>query len=301
MKPTAAATVKLPEQRPDGVATLLDFFIQRFPQIDRETWERRFGQGKVFTDDEPVRAHDPYQPLLEVHYLREVEREGPIRTDYAVLHDDDLLVIDKPPFLPVTPGGRYLENCLLNLLIRETGNAELTPLHRLDKDTAGVTIFSKRAETRSRLSLQFHHQPGAIAKEYHAVCDLTRPAPESRVRLEDHIARSQTEYHMQVVYPDREPNSRCEVETIRLDGDRALMRLLPRTGRKHQLRVQLAHAGWPIVNDRLYGVRPRFAPDDISNPLQLCCQKIVWRGLSTPDEATPRDVEWISQRTLILP
>jgi len=277
-----AATVKLPEIAPDGVATFLDFFVRRFPRVPAEVWSRRFDEGKVFCEEGALAAGAPYRPLLEVHYIREVEREWPVRVDYRVVYEDaDLLVVDKPPFLPVTPGGHYLRNCLLRRLVEATDNDELAPLHRLDKDTSGVTLFSKRAATRSRFVDLFREPAGRLSKEYLALCDARAEPPGERTRLEDHVARSGEAYHLQAVVPGRPPNAVCEIEVVERAGERALFRVFPLTGRKHQIRVQLRHAGFPIVNDRLYGLRPRHDPDDLSDPLQLNCHRIVLRGHPT--------------------
>ena len=81
----------------------------------------------------------PYRVGLEVHYYREVPDELPIPFDEVVLHADaDLLVADKPHFLPVTPAGAHVHETLLGRLIRRTGNPSLAPLHRIARDTAGL-------------------------------------------------------------------------------------------------------------------------------------------------------------------
>jgi len=137
------STVKLPEQPPPGVQTIFDFFLLRFPRIPRTTWMGRFASGKVWATGERIDAETPYRPLLEVHYRREVGREPPVREDFRVVWSDHhLLVVDKPPNLPVTPGGRWVRGCLLHLLLEATGNDRIAPLHRLDRLTSGLVLLS---------------------------------------------------------------------------------------------------------------------------------------------------------------
>ncbi|MCX7044069.1 MAG: pseudouridine synthase [Candidatus Sumerlaeota bacterium] len=352
MKRPETAIVKLPEIAPEGVRTLLDFFVRRFPQIAPDVWRRRFDEGKVLCPAGPLAADASYQPLLEISYLREVEREWPVRSDYRVAHEDaDLLVIDKPPFLPVTPGGHYLGNCLLSLLMKATANEELAPLHRLDRETSGLIIFSKRERSRSHYSKLFRDEmdskwqrrwlkraqevgatgsatilvasgatesrdaererrgeaawtneaweflAGArhfLYKEYCAVCDLVAEPPAARARLAHYLAPMKSIYSNEPAPENLPPNSFCEIEMIERAGERGLFRICPITGRRHQIRIQMARAGFPIVNDRIYGLHPRYDPDDISAPLLLNCQRLEIRDFPAYDRAGKLNFSWHS-------
>ena len=88
MTATRPSTVKLPELPPQGVKTVFDFFLRRFPRIAPATWRDRFAAGKVWAAGEQIDAGTLYQPLLEVHYRREVEREPPVREDFRVVWSD---------------------------------------------------------------------------------------------------------------------------------------------------------------------------------------------------------------------
>jgi tRNA pseudouridine32 synthase / 23S rRNA pseudouridine746 synthase len=299
MKPRFASTIRLPERQPEGTRTVFDYFLRRFPRIAPEVWLDRFRAGKIATDAGPLTLDAPFEPLVEVYYQREVEREWPARTDYRVVHEDArLLVVDKPPFLPVIPGGHYVRHCLLNLLIESTGNDAIAPLHRLDKDTSGITLFSKCSESRSHFARMFLESGSQLTKEYLAVCDVTATARPLPARFEDHIARDAHDYHLQAIHDDRPPNSVCDVELVETKGARALLRVHPVTGRKHQIRVQLSHAGYPIVNDRLYGLRPRFDPEDLSEPLQLNCHRIAVAGYPGYEGEGTLDCKWVSEQAL---
>ncbi len=289
------STVRLPERRPEGVVTILDFFLHRFPRIDEETWRSRFAAGKVRSGDGALTGDEPYRPLLEVHYRREVEREPEVRSDFTIVwSDDDLIVVDKPPHLPVTPGGPWVRNCLLHLLSVATGNDELAPLHRLDRLTSGLVVFSCNRKSRSHFAGLF--QPGAqVEKIYTAVCELRRENAPIRAVLEHHIARSPDQYWRQVMVPGRRTNARCVIERVGEAGNLALYRVRPYTGRKHQIRVQLADAGLPILGDPLYGSDPRHDPDDLSTRLCLDAHVLRVGGFPLPDGELMSAV-WTSTR-----
>ena len=289
------STVKLPAQRPKGVETVFDFFIRRFPRISASEWRARFAKQKVFTASGPLNTEDDFTPLLEVHYFREVEKEHPVRKDYRIVHQDaELLVVDKPPFLPVTPSGAYVHNCLWRLLIEATGNRQLTPLHRVDKDAAGLIAFAQRSSTRGRLARLFHPPFSQLDKSYLALCELGDRAPPPWLRLRHHLARSPDAYHLQQVFPGRPANSICEAVLLERRGNCALFRLRPQTGRKHQLRRQLSSAGLPLINDSLYGSKPSYDPQDLTQPLGLICHQLALHNLPKDWEPALQNVKWRS-------
>jgi len=294
--PVRPSTVKLPEQPPQGERTIFDFFLHRFPRISRTTWLERFTDGKVWATGTPIDADTPFRPLLEVHYRREVEREPPVREDYRVVWSDrHLMVVDKPPNLPVTPGGRWVRHCLLHLLLEATGNDRIAPLHRLDRLTSGVLLLSLDPATRSHFAGLF--QPQSMAeKVYTAVCELKRDPPSQRFTLAHHITRSEDEYWRQAVQPELTPNARCDVEVMAVKNGLVLARVRPLTGRKHQIRVQLAHEGLPILGDPLYGSVRSHNPDDLSQRLWLDAHQLVVTDFSGPPGTEKLTAEWTSSR-----
>jgi tRNA pseudouridine32 synthase / 23S rRNA pseudouridine746 synthase len=293
--PVRPSTVTLPEVPPDGAATLLDFFAQRFPRIPAAIWVERFAAGRIWTDHGPVAADDPYRPLLVVHYRREVEREPPVRTDFRVVWSDrHLLVVDKPPNLPVTPGGRWVKGCLLHLLAEATGTTDTVPLHRLDRLTSGLVLLSLDPASRSHYGRLFQPDP-LLQKTYTAVSEVLGEPPSGRFTLDHHVARSREHHWRQVVRPGLPANAHCEVEVLQAAGGLALLRLRPTTGRKHQLRVQLAEAGLPVLGDPLYGTSPCHGPDDGSQRLWLDAHRLAVHGFAGPD-GCDLDAEWTSSR-----
>jgi len=294
--PVRPSIVTLPGRCPDGVASLLDFFRLRFPRISEATWRERFANGKVWADTGAVTAGDAYVPGLRLHYRREVAHEPPVRTDVRIVwHDDDLLVVDKPPHLPVTPGGRWVRGCLLHLLAERTDASELAPLHRLDRLTSGLVVLSRNPATRAHVARLF--QRGAqVEKVYTAVCEPGEGELLRGAVLEHHLARSASEYWRQVVRPDRPPNAISEIDLEATAGGLALYRVRPHTGRKHQIRVQLAAAGLPILGDPLYGRSPFHDPDDLATRMWLDAHLLRVDGFPSPDGRGPLTVEWRSSR-----
>jgi len=278
------------------VRTIFEFFLQRFPRVPPAIWAERFAHGKVWSIDGLTDAETLFRPLLEVHYRREVDVEPPVRDDYRVVWSDDhLLVVDKPPNLPVTPGGRWVRGCLLHLLLGATGNEDIVPLHRLDRLTSGLVLLSTDPETRSHYSRLFQPRP-VVEKVYTAVCEVLREPRSRQLTLEDCVARSSEEYWRQVVDREAPVNARCEVELISEEGSLVLARVRPSTGRKHQIRVQLANAGLPVLGDPLYGTVPSNNPGDISNRMWLDAHHLRVRDFPRPSDEEAMTVSWTSSR-----
>jgi tRNA pseudouridine32 synthase/23S rRNA pseudouridine746 synthase len=215
-----------------------------------------------------------------------------------LLHvDADLVVVDKPHFLAAVPGGRFLRETALVRAKRALGNADLMPLHRLDRETAGVMMLSARPATRDAYHALLRER--RVHKVYEAVApwrdDLALPL-RALHRLED-VADGP---HLPVRVLPGEPNADTGVELLRrLPGGLALYRLTPRTGRRHQLRAQMNALGVPIVGDRMY---PRLWPEDapgqppdFTQPLQLLARELVF---DDPVSGAPR--RFASTRRLAL-
>jgi tRNA pseudouridine32 synthase / 23S rRNA pseudouridine746 synthase len=189
-----------------------------------------------------------------------------------VLHADaDLLVADKPHFLPVAPTGAHVHETLLGRLIRRTGNAGLVPLHRIDRDTAGLVLFSANPATRAQYQALFRER--RIDKHYEAIAPALPHLGFPLTRC-SRIAAGEPFFRMQEV--EGAANSETRIDVLARDEGRWRYALTPITGRKHQLRVHLAALGAPIANDRAYPtVIPR-AAGDWSAPLQLLAQRLAF-------------------------
>lgn len=251
--------------------SVLAFLTAHFAHVPATEWRSRCARGLV-TDEHGVQvdAGTAYRPGMLIRYFRELRYEAPIPFAADILYrDDHLLVADKPHFLPVIPAGRYVRETLLARLKQETGLQELVPLHRIDRGTAGLVLFSTRADTRARYQALFPQR--AIRKVYEAL------APHLPSMSFPRLHRSRVEAG-EPFFRMREtggaPNSETRIGIARRCGSVDLYRLEPLTGRKHQLRVHLAALGAPIVNDPLYPALQPEAEDDYTRPLCLLARTL---------------------------
>jgi tRNA pseudouridine32 synthase / 23S rRNA pseudouridine746 synthase len=251
--------------------TVLEFCREQYPGVAVETWTTRMAKGEVI--DECGRTVDPqtaYRVGACIFYYRELENEKLIPFAEQVLyHDEHILVADKPHFLPVIPSGRFLHQTLL-VRLRNTYNLEsLVPIHRLDRETAGVVLFSVNPKTRGHYTSLFRNRE--VTKVYEALAptmDTTRLPTIRRSR----IVTGEPFFRMKEV--PGTANSETQITYRRKVGGDSIYELIPLTGKKHQLRLHLAALGIPIVNDKLYPVMTRVADDDFSNPLKLLAKSL---------------------------
>ncbi len=266
----APSRLQLP---PGDWPSLLEGLCARFPRIDRAQWADRFARGRV--QDAQGRALAPdqaWQVGLEIVYFREVADEPVIPFTEAIVHQDaHLLVADKPHFLPVTPAGGYVRETLLARLVARTGNRDLVPLHRLDRLTAGLVLFSTRPDTRDAYQRLFRER--RIEKVYEALAPPL-PQPQRAFPLERHTRLIPGEPFFRMAEVPGEPNARTRIEVIEAAGPVWRYRLHPVSGRKHQLRVHMAGLGAPIAGDDLYPDLLVDAPAD--TPLQLLAKELTF-------------------------
>ncbi len=264
----AASRLQLP---PGPWSTVLEGLCARFPAIGRARWLDRFERGLVRDADGRALAADAaYCVGAELTYYREVEREAEIPFEETVLHaDEHLVVADKPHFLPVTPAGRHVEQTLLARLVRRLGNPDLVPLHRIDRGTAGLVLFSASAASRAQYQALFPQR--RISKRYEA---LAPALPEATFPLlcRSHLERGEPFFRMRE--GEGAANSETRIEVISRDVDCWRYGLEPVTGRKHQLRVHMAALGAPILNDPLYPDCRESMEDDYARPLKLLARSL---------------------------
>ena len=272
--------------------SIVEFLCRTFPAISRSQWIERILEGKVLDDQgKPITTETKYSPSQRIFYFREVENEPVIPfAEQILFQDDELLVACKPHFLPVVPGGRYVEECLLNRLRHRTGIADLAPLHRLDRETAGIVIFSVNPNTRGLYHELFMH--GKVEKNYRALAQVNQTPRENQWTVANRIVRGEPRFRMKTV--PGAANSCSRIQLLEVKGNRGLFSLQPVTGKTHQLRLHLSGLGFRIVNDRVYPDLQPERDDDFDQPLQLLAKMIRFH-----DPVSGQDREFRSKREIL--
>jgi tRNA pseudouridine32 synthase/23S rRNA pseudouridine746 synthase len=260
---------------PGPWATVLDFLSDRLPNVTRSTWAERMAQGLVLREDgHTLRGDLPYRHGQRLYYYRHLDDEPALPVSASIVFEDELLLVaDKPHFMPVTPSGHYLQQSLLVQLKRLTDCEDLTPLHRIDRETAGLVLFSKRPQDRNAYQALFRDK--SIHKVYQAVAPYRPDLALPRVHTSRMIEDPAQFFKMREVLG--EPNSETRIGLLHRTGSRALYRLEPVTGKRHQLRVHMNALGIPIEGDQFYPhvLRGPDEAEDFSQPLQLLAQAVT--------------------------
>jgi tRNA pseudouridine32 synthase/23S rRNA pseudouridine746 synthase len=265
--------LSLPQHNP-GVTTVLEFLIRKFPAITHDVWLQRIIDGKVhWHDGSLISAKTPYAAQQRVYYYREVTREPVVPFAEEIVFEDELILVAyKPHFLPVMPGGKYVEECLQNRLRKKTGNQQLQAVHRIDNGTAGLVLFSVNPQLRKHYHALFEtHQ---VTKTYQAIASTNKriPLDNQQWEVKNRLEKSEPRFLMHIV--EGLANSHSRIRCLKRSADKALFELNPVTGKTHQLRVHMQSLSWPLLNDNYYPELQPKKPDDYSKPLQLLAQSL---------------------------
>lgn len=229
----------------------LDVYLAgRFTYLSRTAWQREIERGRVYLNHE--RVESPGRRVRGGDIVRFDGRgfaEPEVDDRLTVLYEDEYLVcVDKPGNLPVHPAGRYFNNTLVRILQERTGG-NYFPAHRLDRETSGVILLAKRAEVASKIQRNFH----AVTKSYVAIVHGRPAVREFEIKVPIRDDPTALIKKKRVASPDGGEYARTGFRALFSFGDYTLVRAFPETGRLHQIRVHLRHAGLPIVGDKLYG------------------------------------------------
>jgi tRNA pseudouridine32 synthase/23S rRNA pseudouridine746 synthase len=294
----SASCLVLPSSRQPLWPSLLDALAQRLPNIGRAEWAQRLAHGDVVdAQGQPLRADSPCTSGQRVHYWRQVAQEPDLPFAHTVLYQDaHLVVADKPHFVPVTPSGPYVQSSLLVRLKRELGLPDLSPIHRIDRDTAGLVAFAVRPPDRNAYQALFRD------RQVHKVYDAVAPRPakpwDGPLVRRSRLVEDDAFFCMREVAGD--PNSETHLHWLAdvPATDLSLYRLEPVTGKRHQLRVHMAALGLPIAHDAFYPTVTRgpTEPDDHGLPLQLLARSLAF---TDPITGEARQFESAQRLTLI--
>jgi tRNA pseudouridine32 synthase / 23S rRNA pseudouridine746 synthase len=272
---------------------LIDYLAERFKHIARDEHEARLIRGE-YTDAHNLAyaVNSLYSANSVVLYFRDVPIEAVVPFREKILfQDDEILVADKPPFLTVIPAGQHLHETLLVRLRKSTGLNNLVPMHRIDRETSGLVLFTLNPKTRGRYQSMFEAK--AMAKTYEAIAGVN-PTLVNPIRYESRIEESPA--FMQMHEVTGPPNAVTFIERVQTNGDLAKYIVKPETGKKHQIRIHFSALGMPILNDQIYPVLQPAGQDDYAKPLQLLAKEIRFL-----DPLTQQLRHFTSPRSLELP
>ena len=292
--------VALPRMKSPPWPTLLDYLAERLPAVSREAWVQRMQAGEVVGEDgQPLPPTHAYENGARAYYWRSLPDETEIPYRESVVYRDEYLVVaDKPHFLPVTPGGRYVRQTLLVRLKQALDLPDLSPLHRIDRETAGLVVFSVRPQDRDAYQRLFRERQ--ISKTYEAIAPLRSELAWPQTRRSHILEQEEAFYKMREALPHENlpDNSETRIDLIEQRGTWGRYRLEPVSGKRHQLRVHMNALGLPLLGDQFYPVvkRQPGETEDYTETLRLLA-----RALEFTDPVTGQPHRFESRLQLAWP
>lgn len=275
---------------PEEQGQRLDYWLaQRFTYQSRSQWQRAIKQGRIH-----VNRRRPGKNALPIHsgdviaYLPPEKAEPPVDFTWSILLEDEhLLAVNKSGNLPCHPGGPFFMHTLWTDVRRQFPSSH--PVHRIDRETSGVVLFAKTKKAASNLGRQFAEH--RIRKEYLAVVEGCSPAilhgrGHLAAETTSKIRKKRRFFPDPTVTPEHPGFADTEILLLDQSADCSLLRVLPQTGRLHQIRATLLALGFPLVGDKLYGLDEtcylRFIRDELTDTdrraLRLSRQALhAWR------------------------
>ena len=247
---------------------ILDVFSREFRAHSSDEYRRCIDEGKLTVNGKKVNIDyklEHNDMLANVVHRHEVPvTSNPIR----IIHiDQDLVVIDKPPSIPVHPCGRYRYNTVAYILAKEHNLKFLKTIHRLDRLTSGVLMFGRTPKKAHEMEQQIRSRN--VQKMYLCLVEGEFPLsadPEKDSKTTSNVVSCsmpiEVVSHKIGVCRVSPEGKHCHTDFERLsfDGKNSVVLCRPHTGRMHQIRVHLQYLGYPIINDPLYN-SPAFGPN----------------------------------------
>lgn len=270
----------------------------------------RFDAGEVVNSQgEAFKPEDLIQPGQDVWFYRipAPEQEVPFKIE-VIYQDDDLVVVDKPPFLATVPRGRHITETAVVKMRKSTNKPQLTPAHRLDRLTAGVLVMVANPNLRGAYQQIFASR--SVRKTYEAIANYQpelRPAPDKPIIWKSRIVKEHGDVQAHVVVGEANALTSVISVTPVTEGEQQFLEsvhgslprqaryvLAPATGKTHQLRLHMRDAGVPILGDPFYPVLHDIDAEDFRVPMHLLA-----RELSFVDPISGRERSFSSLRSVV--
>lgn len=249
------------------------FLVRHFSGFSRVKLQRAIAAKNVLINHGPAKSSTRVKPGQEVRFLPpEPEPEGSIPEDIPLnilFEDDHLVAINKPALMVVHPAKGHWSGTLtaalafhFKQLSSVGGPTRPGIVHRLDRDTSGVILVAKTDQAHIALASQFENR--TVEKEYFA---LVSPAPNhDRDVIDKPIGAHPYQREKKAIREGHSTSRQASTfyEVVERFQGFASVRLKPKTGRTHQIRVHLAHIGSPVLCDRLYSGRSRLSLKDLT-------------------------------------
>ncbi len=233
------------------------FLTKRYKEYSRSYFQELIEKKHVLLNGKPLKKREVPTIGDQINICFK-NRPGPDLTPQAipldiVYEDAHIIAINKPAFMVVHPAPGNWSNTFVNALLNHCtlpNTSEFRPgiVHRLDKETSGILLAAKSELAHQRLCEQFAQR--TIQKEYVAIAIGKVPS----IRVDMPIKRCSTHRKKMIIaQQDEGKEAITDIELLGYNGSLSKVRLFPKTGRTHQLRVHLKQLGNPILGDKLYG------------------------------------------------
>jgi 23S rRNA pseudouridine1911/1915/1917 synthase len=244
----------------------VDHYLKRMiPRLSRTKLQTIVRTQLLRGDGKRLKPHSPVRVGDELIIRRPARPEPPCPRDFEVLHrDESMMIVDKPPGLPVHASAKFYFNTLARLLRERFPDEPVRICHRLDRETSGCLAVARSRDAAARLQRAFSDQK--TSKAYVALVHGQPPWPDRPLEHpylaadDDHVIDlpiglvdpGPGVIGVRMIPRAEAPHAVTRVRVLERRADVALVRCILITGRQHQIRAHLAYAGHPIVGDKLY-------------------------------------------------